>query len=75
MPDIKHGFLRSEEGVRPEEAMFDNWQKLVSSNKNDLVHEKITYYILMVSVLGCTHEISQTPHVAYGDVPLQSART
>ena len=30
---------------RPEEAMFDNWQKLVSSNKIDLVHEKITYYI------------------------------
>ena len=25
--------------------MFENWQKLVSSNKIDLVHEKITYYI------------------------------
>ena len=24
--------------------MFENWQKLVSSNKIDLVHEKITYY-------------------------------
>ena len=31
---------------RPEEAMFENWQKLVSSNKIDLVHEKITYYFL-----------------------------
>ena len=30
---------------RPEEAMFENWQKLVSSNKIDLVQEKITYYI------------------------------
>ena len=30
---------------RPEEAMFDNWQKLVSFNKIDPVHEKITYYI------------------------------
>ena len=29
---------------RPEEAIFENWQKLVSSNKIDLVHEKITYY-------------------------------
>ena len=25
---------------RPEEAMFENWRKLVSSNKIDLVHEK-----------------------------------
>ena len=25
--------------------MFEKWQKLVSSNKIDLVHEKITYYI------------------------------
>ena len=25
--------------------MFENWQKLVSSNKIDLVHERITYYI------------------------------
>ena len=25
--------------------MFENWWKLVSSNKIDLVHEKITYYI------------------------------
>ena len=25
--------------------MFDNWQKLVSSNKIGPVHEKITYYI------------------------------
>ena len=24
--------------------MFENWQKLVSSNKIDLVQEKITYY-------------------------------
>ena len=27
--------------------MFENWQKLVSSNKIDLVHEKITYYKVM----------------------------
>ena len=26
--------------------MFENWQKLVSSNKIDLVHEKITYYTM-----------------------------
>ena len=46
LPVFKNGFLRSEENVfRPEEAMFENWQKLVSSNKIDLVHEKITYYI------------------------------
>ena len=37
-PVFKHGFLRSEE------AMFENWRKLVSSNKIDLVQEKITYY-------------------------------
>ena len=28
---------------RPEEAMFENWQKLVSSYKIDLVQEKITF--------------------------------
>ena len=31
---------------RPEEAMFENWQQLVSSNKIDLVQEKITFYII-----------------------------
>ena len=25
--------------------MFENWQKLVSYKKIDLVHEKITYYV------------------------------
>ena len=28
--------------------MFENWQKLVFSNKIDLVHEKITYYNRLV---------------------------
>ena len=55
LPVFKHDFLRSEENVfpvfffiffRPEEAMFENWQKLVSSYKIDLVQEKITFYII-----------------------------
>ena len=42
LPVFKHGFLR------PEEAMFENWQKPVSSNKIDVVYEKITYYIVIL---------------------------
>ena len=31
--------------------MFENWQKLVSSNKIDLVQEKITYYINQIELV------------------------
>ena len=40
---------------RPEEAMFENWQKLVSSYKIDLVQEKITFYILYLYFVSVSY--------------------